>query len=260
MSKTRTAFKEMEMDPIRIFAAGSLRGALARMVETLFRRLETDISLELGPSGVLRQRIEKGEHADLFISADLTHPRALLRRGLTERIIALAHNEVCLFGYFTPVSSLEEIIHTLLDPGLRLGTSTPKDDPGGDYAFAVFRLVDRLRPGSYAILASKALQLVGGKNSPSQPGRQHPVLALFTDEKIDAFLGYYTSALAIKAELPTLHIARLPEKLCQKTDYAMVKTVAAHRLTDQIIQLILGDEGRSILKEYGFQLHGNMQG
>jgi molybdate transport system substrate-binding protein len=258
MNNARTASKDTKMNPVRIFAAGSLRGALTRMVETLFRRLETDIRLELGPSGVLRERMENGQHADLFISANLTHPKELLRLGLTEKIISLAQNEVCLFGTFTPVISFEDTINTLLDPHLRLGTSTPGDDPGGDYALEVFRLADAIRPGSYDILANKSLQLVGGRNSPPTPDKQHPVLALFTRQKIDAFLGYYTSALAIKAELPGIHVTRLPKELAQRTGYAMVKTNHAHPLTDQIIDLILGEEGRSILEEFGFQLPNNV--
>jgi len=38
-----------------------------------------------------------------------------------------------------------------------LGASTPKADPSGDYAWAVFRQIDGLRPGSFETLDRKAL-------------------------------------------------------------------------------------------------------
>jgi molybdate transport system substrate-binding protein len=230
-----------------------LRGALTKIVKTVHSQLDCDIQLEFGPSGVLKERIENGEHADLFISANLSHPQELLRLGLTEKIIPVAKNEVCLFGHFSPGKDLDGTIDIMLDPSVGLGTSTPGDDPGGDYAFEVFRLVDAIRPGSYAVLSAKALQLVGGRNSPPTSGTKHPVLSLFAQQRIDIFLGYYTTALAIKSVLSSIHIERLPEQIVGKTDYAMVKTICAHDLTTEIIDIILSRKGNSILEKYGFQ-------
>ena len=36
----------------------------------------------------------------------------------------------------------------ILDPGVKLGTPTPRADPSGDYAFEVFRKADAIRPGA----------------------------------------------------------------------------------------------------------------
>jgi molybdate transport system substrate-binding protein len=47
-------------------------------------------------------------------------------------------------------------------PGIKLGTSTPRADPSGDYTWAMFRLADRLRPGSCTVLDTKAQKIVGG--------------------------------------------------------------------------------------------------
>jgi molybdate transport system substrate-binding protein len=44
---------------------------------------------------------------------------------------------------------------TLLDANVKLGTSTPLNDPSGDYAWEVFRKADKLKPGAFSTLAKK---------------------------------------------------------------------------------------------------------
>ena len=63
------------------------------------------------------------------------------------------------------------LVATLLRPDVKLGTSTPKADPSGDYAFEMFQRVDNTGApaGSGAALAAKALQLTGGPTSPPPP-------------------------------------------------------------------------------------------
>ena len=59
----------------------------------------------------------------------------------------------------------------MLDPGLKLATSTPGADPGGDYVWAVFARADAVHPGAKATLEAKALKSVGGADSkPLVPG------------------------------------------------------------------------------------------
>jgi len=240
-------------ETVRIFAAGSLRGVLAKLAETAFAKLDFDISIQLGPSGFLKERIENGDHADLFISANIAHPKELQQHGFAEKIIPLIKNETCLFGYLRPGDSLEDIIENLLDPSIRLGTSTPGDDPGGDYAFEVFKQVDGIRPGAYSLLSAKALQLVGGRNSAPVPDNKHPVLHLFEQQKIDAFLGYYTTALAIKAVLPKLQIKRLPRQIVRQADYTMTKTIRANDQTLRVMDILLSANTTSLFEEYGFK-------
>jgi ABC-type molybdate transport system substrate-binding protein len=47
---------------------------------------------------------------------------------------------------------MENFLAKLLDPAIKIGTSTPKADPAGDYTWAMFRLAEKIKPGSYAIL------------------------------------------------------------------------------------------------------------
>ena len=44
---------------------------------------------------------------------------------------------------------------------MKVGTSAPKADPSGDYAFEIFRKAEASRAGAQTVLENKALQLTG---------------------------------------------------------------------------------------------------
>jgi ABC-type molybdate transport system substrate-binding protein len=51
----------------------------------------------------------------------------------------------------------ENLLDRLLDPKVKVGISTPKADPLGDYAIEVFRKAGLIKPGAEAALEEKAL-------------------------------------------------------------------------------------------------------
>ncbi|MFZ0017542.1 MAG: substrate-binding domain-containing protein, partial [Acetobacteraceae bacterium] len=59
-------------EPLHVYAAGSLAGAITDIVKA-FPAAEGDVAAPVfGPSGVLREKIEHGDHVDVFASADMT--------------------------------------------------------------------------------------------------------------------------------------------------------------------------------------------
>jgi ABC-type molybdate transport system substrate-binding protein len=72
-----------QAETIRLYAAGSLRPALTEVA----RAFEADaggkhkVETTLGASGLLRERIESGEAAHVFASADTGHPKRLADQG-----------------------------------------------------------------------------------------------------------------------------------------------------------------------------------
>ena len=83
------------------------------------------------------------------------------------------------------------MLEKLLDPAVRLATSTPRADPAGDYTWAVFARAEPLHPGAQGILEAKALKLVGGPNTPLlMPGRG-AVQGIFLSDSADVMLGSY---------------------------------------------------------------------
>jgi molybdate transport system substrate-binding protein len=133
---------------LRVFGAGSLREVMAVIGGRYHEATGIAVINEFGPSGLMRERIEKGERVDLFASADLGHPLKLLHDGRATRVALFVRNTLC--GVAVPKVGLTtaNFIDRLLDPTIKLGTSTPKADPAGDYTWAMFRRIDVFRPGS----------------------------------------------------------------------------------------------------------------
>src|SRR5262249_44664512 len=129
----------------------------------------------------------------------------------------------------TPAS----ILDSMLNPQIKLGTSTPKADPSGDYAWEVFSKAERINAGSFATLERKALQLVGGPSSPPSPAGRSAYGALVAQGAADVFLTYCTNALAAQKENPGQQVVSLPDALAVGADYGLGvmngASLAAHK-------------------------------
>ena len=74
-----------EAEPVALYAAGSLTTALGEDVEGFTQAHGVEVATSFGPSGLMRERIEAGEAAHVFASANMAHPRTLARRGAAGR-------------------------------------------------------------------------------------------------------------------------------------------------------------------------------
>ena len=159
-------------DPLQIYAAGSLTAAFTEIVKA-FPTAESSVAAPVfGPSGVLREKIEHGDRVDILASADMEQPRTLARSRPGTFVVMFTRNRLCALGRASVGLTSDNLLDRLLDPTVRLATSTPGADPGGDYAWAVFARADAVHPGAQATLQAKAMKLVGGPNStPLVPGR-----------------------------------------------------------------------------------------
>ncbi|HEX9461536.1 MAG TPA: molybdate ABC transporter substrate-binding protein [Alphaproteobacteria bacterium] len=244
-------------EPIRLYAAGSLRGALTEVTDAFALEHGVPVAATFGASGLLRQRIENGEPGELFASADTGHPEALVRAGKAEPMAVFAHNRLCALAAagvdVTPTTLLDRI----LDPAVKLGTSTPKADPSGDYAWALFEKAETLRPGSYAILDAKALKLTGGPSSPTPPPGRSLYGLLLQDRRADIFLAYCTSAREAQQEVPSLRIVDIPEPLAVAAAYGMVVIKGARPEAARLAAYILSPDGQRILALHGFTPAGS---
>ncbi len=109
----------------------------------------------------------------------------------------------------------------MLDARVKLGTSTPKADPSGDYAWQVFEKAERLKTGAYAVLNGKALKLTGGPDSPPPPKDRSVYGKLVAERTADIFLTYCTNAVLARKEESSLQIVALPEALAVGADYGL---------------------------------------
>src|SRR5215472_2926307 len=176
-------------EPVRVYAAGSLTAAMTAMAEAFTASGGPPVTTVFGASGLLRERIEKGEVAAVFASADVDHPETLARAGKSEPPVVFARNRLCALAAPGVDATTATLLERMLDPGVKLGTSTPKADPSGDYAWQLFEKAEAIRPGAFAILDAKALKLVGGAvESPQPPNGRSIYAALIAERKADIFL------------------------------------------------------------------------
>ncbi|MEP6791588.1 MAG: molybdate ABC transporter substrate-binding protein, partial [Ramlibacter sp.] len=195
---------------VQLYSAGSLRDALSEVAKLYEAQGGDRVAATFGASGLLRERIEKGEPAQVFTSADMEHPQRLAQGPAWQAPVVFARNQMCLLAApSVPVNSAN-VLETLLQPSVRVGTSTPRADPSGDYAWAVFRRADTVRPGAYAALDAKALKLTGGPGLPQPPAGRNTYAWLMEEGKADVFLTYCTGAVAVQREMPQLKVVQLP--------------------------------------------------
>lgn len=236
-------------DPLRVYAAGSLAGVMPELIAASGLPADAVAPPIYGPAGLLRHRIEGGEAADLFASADMAQAQAVADRGLGLPPVAYARNRLCLVSTPQLGLTVDTLLDKLLDPAVRLATSTPGADPGGDYAWAAFKRAEALRPGAEAMLQGKALKLLGSPGAMVPVGGHSPGASIFLANRADALLYYCSGVPAILREVPDLRSLELPPALAVSPIYGL--TVRAGNADAMRLALfILSDQGQMILARH----------
>jgi len=237
---------------MHVYAAGSLRGAMSEVAQAFTASGGPPVNATFGASGLLRERIEKGEAFDVFASADMGNPQALAHAGLARPPIVFTRNRLCAIVAPGVDATAETLLDRMLDPNVRLGTSTPKADPGGDYAWKLFEKAGSVRPGAYAALDAKALKLTGGPNSPPPPSDRSAYSALIAERKADIFLTYCTNAIVAIREVDGARMIAIGEPLAVGADYGLTTMKDATPAATRFVEFVLTDEGQAILARHGF--------
>lgn len=241
---------------ITVFAAGSLRGPVTLAAQAFEQAHPgTRVALSFGASGLLRDRIAGGDKADVFASANMEHPQSLGAAGGYGPTRAFARNALCALARPGLAVTRDTLVTTMLDAAVKLGTSTPKADPSGDYAFELFERVERTGAapaGSARALAAKALQLTGGPNSPPPPPGRNVYGMLVATGQADVFLTYCTGAVAVLAEEPTLQVIEVPPAINVSAQYGLSVRLGAPGTAQAFADSLVGGEGQGALRKAGF--------
>jgi molybdate transport system substrate-binding protein len=243
---------QAQSPPLQLYAAGSLREAMTAVAQQFEAQNGRKVALTFGASGLLRERIEKGEGAQVFASADMDHPQRLATQGGWQAPAVFALNQMCALAAPGVAASPDTLLDAMLRPDVRLGTSTPKADPSGDYAWALFRRAGMLRAGAQAVLEAKALQLTGGADSPKPPSGRGTYAWVMDQGQADVFLTYCTNAVAAQREVPRLKIVAVPEALQVSARYGLTSRSGADAGAAQLAQFILSPTAQAILRSHGF--------
>src|SRR5262249_31214937 len=138
-------------ETITLFAAGSLKDALTDIAKAYEAKSGNKIAARFGPSGSLKAEIAGGAKADVFASANMEHPQELNDDGTGGPVVRFARNTVCALAKPGLDVTTDTLLARMLDPKVKLATSTPRADPSGDYAVEVFTKTEALKAGSQAV-------------------------------------------------------------------------------------------------------------
>jgi ABC-type molybdate transport system substrate-binding protein len=245
-----------QQQPVHLYAAGSLRAAMTEIVRAFTASGEPAVEATFGPSGLLRERIENGAPADVFASADMANPEALARAGRAAPPVIFARNRLCaLVAPGVDVNS-DTLLDRMLDPSIKLGTSTPKADPSGDYAWQLFAKADQLRPGAFKALDGKALKLTGGANSPAPPPERSIYALMIAEHRADIFLTYCTNAMQAVHQVPGAQSVQIPAALAVGAEYGLTMLNDAGPGAKRLAGFIVSPTAQEILERYGFAVGG----
>lgn len=161
-------------------------------------------------------------------------------------------NALCALVRAGVAAETATLLDRLLAADVKVGTSTPKADPSGDYAFELFRKAEAIRPGAAAVLEGKALQLTGGPASPAPPRGRSVYGVLVAEGKADIFLTYCTNATVAARENPGQRVVALPEPLAVGADYGLTVMGGASPAAQRLADYILSVPGQRILADHGF--------
>lgn len=174
---------------MRLHAAGSLRPALTELGQAFTKAHGARVEAQFGSSGLLRERLERGEAGDVYASADMGSPLALARAGKAGPVVLFARNRLCAIVRPGLQVTPGTVLAAMLAPGTKLGTSTPRNDPAGDYAWQVFAKAEAVQPGARQALEAKALRLTGAPDSPRPPDGRSVYAWHVLDGRADLFPG-----------------------------------------------------------------------
>jgi len=239
-------------DPVQVYAAGSLRDALTEIARDHEARTGQKVVLTFAASGLLRERIEQGAPAQVFASADTKHPQRLANQGQWQAPVVFTRNTLCALAQGTVAVTSDTLLGTMLQPQVRLGISTPKADPAGDYAWALFQKAEALQPGATARLEAKALQLTGGANSAQAPAGRNTYAWVMEQNRADVFLTYCTNAVAARAEVPSLQVVAVPEALQVGAAYGLTVRAGAPAQAQAFAQAVLQPPAQAVFRRLGF--------
>jgi molybdate transport system substrate-binding protein len=244
--------------PLTVWGADSLEAALDVGTAQFSSNTGIPVNTFFGGSGTLRRDIEAQNYQgsskpDLFASADLANPLRLQQEGLAGPVVNFASNTlVALAAPGVNVNS-SNLLSTLLDPAVKLGTSTPGNDPLGDYTEQLFANADALVPGAKAALDAKAQRLLLGSGpSPVPTGKNALAYYLSDTQQADIFIAYSTLATAARAIDPSLQEIAIPSNIDVTVQYGLTILNGADPNASLLEDYILSAAGQLGLSGYGF--------
>jgi molybdate transport system substrate-binding protein len=236
---------------LKVMAAGSLKDAFTAVFADFTRHYGGGFAPVYGPSGGLRERLQKGEAFDVFASAALPHAQALTDAGISGPSILFARNALCVVTEASRPLEPGSLVETLLKPEIRIGTSTPVSDPAGDYTWEMFHKIEAQKPGAFATLSQKAQQLFGGPATTTPVNGRPRLLVALDNHDIDLFIYYCSGAQQIVRESSQYKSVALLPELTVGPEYGLTVSRKAQPGAGDFAMYLMS-QGQATLKAFGF--------
>jgi molybdate transport system substrate-binding protein len=231
---------------VRVAAAADLNAALGTLVARFRASHDVDVSVSYGSSGTFYSQLLNRAPYDVFLSADLEYPRQLAARGLTipGQEFTYAMGRLVLWVRASSPADLEHAgLQSLTESTVtRVAVANPEHAPYGRAAVAALQaagIADRVRPKLvYGENVAQALQFV--QSGAAEAGLVALSLALAPNLQGE---GRWV-------EVPPALYPRMEQGgtiLQWAADLESAKALRA---------FLLADDGRALLKQYGFFLPG----
>ena len=237
---------------LKVMAAGSLKDAFTAVFADFTRHYGGGFAPVYGPSGGLRERLQKGEAFDVFASAALPHAQALTDAGISGPSMLFARNALCVVTEASRQLEPGNLVETLLKPEIKIGTSTPVSDPAGDDTWEVFHKVEAQKPGAFATLSQKAQQLFGGPATTTPVNGRPRLLVALDNHDIDLFIYYCSGAQQIVRESSRYKSVALPPELTVGPEYGLTVSRKAQPGAGDFAMYLMSPQGQATLKAFGF--------
>jgi molybdate transport system substrate-binding protein len=213
--------------PVQVYAAGSLREAFTAIASEHEARTGQKIVLTFGASGLLRERIEKGEPAQVFASADTDHPRRLAEQGGWQPPVVFTRNALCAIDQRQARGNSGHPAGNDAAAERARGYLHPEGGPRGDYAWALFGKADALQSGATARLRPRRSSSRAAPIHPSHRLGRGTYAWVMDQRQADVFLTYCTNAVSAQKEVPRLRIVEIPPELQVGAAYGVTVRIGA---------------------------------
>lgn len=234
---------------VKVMAAGSLKDAFAAVFADFGKQYGHSFAPVFGPSGGLRERLQKGEAFDVFASAALPHAQTLTDAGISGPSMLFTKNAMCVVTSADRPLDTDHLVETMLKPEIKIATSTPVSDPSGDYTWEMFRKVDAMHPGAFDTLSKKAQQLFGG---PATTMTVSDLLAAIDQHRIDLLVYYCSGAQQIVRDSAKYKSVALPPELVVGPEYGLTVSRKAQAGAADFAMYLMSPQGQATLKAFGF--------
>ena len=189
----------------------------------------------------------------IAVTTETVQPRKLAAGHPERSVILFARNSLCALS--RPNLGLDQanFLDKLLDPAVRIATSTPGSDPLGTYSFEVFARAETLKAVARATLEAKAKKLVGGgdKTPPLVQGKG-AIEGIFLSDAADLMLIYCSAIPAIQKEVPTLTSIKLPPAMAVEPVDGLI-ILDSKPVALRFVTFLMSEEGQAIVRSHGLE-------